>query len=143
MKHGLTNKQQQCYDFVRDYIKGNGMPPSYDEIRDGLGLASKSQVHRYIAALVERGYVSTIPNRARSIVILPEIDHVANVSQLTQIASAAKSYFQVHDDWQRFQKKHPVHADNSEYHAPIVAERLSTLRKRVAEQFNTLKKLVA
>jgi len=53
------------------------------------------------------------------------------VPKLRQIAAAAKIYFQAHDAWQVFRQRHPHHADNSEYHAPLVSERFNRLKELV------------
>jgi len=73
---GLTRKQRALYEFIRDYVAANhGVPPSFDEMKDAIGLASKSGVHRLINSIEERGYISRLPNRARAIMLLdkPEI----------------------------------------------------------------------
>ncbi|MGB2410669.1 MAG: transcriptional repressor LexA, partial [Candidatus Puniceispirillaceae bacterium] len=46
------------------------VPPSFDEMRDALGLASKSGIHRLVSGLEERGYIRRLANRARAIEIL-------------------------------------------------------------------------
>ena len=46
------------------------VPPSFDEMRDALGLASKSGIHRLVSALEERGFIRRLANRARAIEIL-------------------------------------------------------------------------
>lgn len=43
------------------------MPPSFDEMKDALDLASKSGIHRLITALEERGFIRRLPNRARAL----------------------------------------------------------------------------
>ncbi|MCL6708730.1 transcriptional repressor LexA [Pseudomonas sp. R2.Fl] len=50
------------------------MPPSFDEMKDALDLASKSGIHRLITALEERGFIRRLPNRARALEVikLPE-----------------------------------------------------------------------
>ena len=61
------------------------MPPSFDEMRDALGLASKSGVHRLVSGLEERGYIRRLANRARAIEIL----RPAGTPSLTQAVAAA------------------------------------------------------
>ena len=46
------------------------VPPSFDEMRDALGLASKSGIHRLVSGLEERGYIRRLANRARAIEII-------------------------------------------------------------------------
>lgn len=62
-----TPRQKQAYDFIRSFIDKEGYGPSYQEIQEGLGLSSKSEVHRLVYALRERGLIELIPNRARCI----------------------------------------------------------------------------
>lgn len=52
---GLTKRQKQVLDFIKDYITDSGgVGPSYQEIADGVGLTSKSSVHRVVHALIDR-----------------------------------------------------------------------------------------
>jgi repressor LexA len=55
-------------------MKESGVPPSFDEMKDALNLASKSGIHRLITALEERGFIRRLPNRARALEVikLPE-----------------------------------------------------------------------
>jgi repressor LexA len=70
----LTRKQLELLRFIRDRIKHEGVPPSFEEMKDELSLKSKSGVHRLITALEERGFIHRMPHRARAleIVKLPE-----------------------------------------------------------------------
>ena len=68
MSGGLTKRQSRCIGFIRRYAdQHDGVSPSYEEIGAALGLRSKSGVHRIIMALKERGFIETLPNRARAI----------------------------------------------------------------------------
>ena len=70
----LTRKQQELLLFIHERMKESGVPPSFDEMKDALDLASKSGIHRLITALEERGFIRRLPNRARAIEVikLPE-----------------------------------------------------------------------
>jgi repressor LexA len=73
LKMGMTRKQQELYDFIVAYIGANdGVAPSYEEMKNELGLASKSGVHRLMNALEERGMIQRLPYRARAIKIMDE-----------------------------------------------------------------------
>jgi repressor LexA len=52
----------------------NGIAPSFDEMKDALGLRSKSGIHRLISGLEERGFIRRIQHRARALEVarLPE-----------------------------------------------------------------------
>jgi SOS-response transcriptional repressor LexA len=62
----LTEQQEKLWRF----IKGCERSPSYDEMMAALGTNSRGHVSMMIAALRDKGYVSYLPNRARSIVAL-------------------------------------------------------------------------
>lgn len=70
----LTRKQQELLFFIQERMKESGIPPSFDEMKDALDLASKSGIHRLITALEERGFIRRLPNRARALEVikLPE-----------------------------------------------------------------------
>lgn len=66
----LTQKQKDLLLLIDSKIKSTGVPPSYDEMKDALGLASKSGIHRLITALEERGFIRRLPNKARALEVL-------------------------------------------------------------------------
>ena len=66
----LTQKQKDLLLLIDKKIKATGVPPSYDEMKDALGLASKSGIHRLITALEERGFIRRLPNKARALEVL-------------------------------------------------------------------------
>ena len=66
----LTQKQKDLLLLIDKRIKMVGIPPSYDEMKDHLGLASKSGIHRLITALEERGFIRRLPNKARALEVL-------------------------------------------------------------------------
>jgi SOS regulatory protein LexA len=70
----LTRKQHELLLFIHERLKESGIPPSFDEMKEALDLASKSGIHRLITALEERGFIRRLPNRARALEVikLPE-----------------------------------------------------------------------
>ncbi|MBK5945476.1 repressor LexA [Rhodobacter veldkampii DSM 11550] len=70
----LTRKQLELLDFIQKRVARDGVPPSFDEMKDALDLRSKSGIHRLITALEERGFIRRLAHRARAIEIvkLPE-----------------------------------------------------------------------
>ena len=66
----LTSKQRELLIFLTKYLEDNEVSPSFDEMREAVGLASKSGIHRLVSALEERGYIRRLANRARAIEIL-------------------------------------------------------------------------
>lgn len=70
----LTRKQLDLLEFIHKRTQRDGVPPSFDEMKDALDLRSKSGIHRLITALEERGFIRRLAHRARAIEIvkLPE-----------------------------------------------------------------------
>ena len=70
----LTRKQLDLLNFIHKRIQRDGVPPSFDEMKEALDLRSKSGIHRLITALEERGFIRRLAHRARAIEIvkLPE-----------------------------------------------------------------------
>ncbi|PPB81692.1 repressor LexA [Albidovulum inexpectatum] len=70
----LTRKQLELLEFIHARLAQDGVPPSFDEMKDALNLRSKSGIHRLITALEERGFIRRLAHRARAIEIvrLPE-----------------------------------------------------------------------
>lgn len=70
----LTKKQRDLLVYIHEKMAEGDLAPSFDEMKEALGLKSKSGVHRLIEALVERGFLERLPNRARALNIrkLPE-----------------------------------------------------------------------
>lgn len=70
----LTFQQEKLLKFIIDYQKKNNITPSFDEMKDGLDLKSKSGIHRIVSALEERGYIKKLNNRARAIEIIKNVN---------------------------------------------------------------------
>jgi repressor LexA len=70
----LTRKQYDLLHFIHRRLQRDGVPPSFDEMKEALDLRSKSGIHRLITALEERGFIRRLAHRARAIEIvrLPE-----------------------------------------------------------------------
>lgn len=54
----LTVKQQAILTFIQDFMARQHYPPTYEEIRSGLGLSTKSLVDYHLTALEEAGLIS-------------------------------------------------------------------------------------
>ena len=66
----LTHQQQRLLLLIKEHLDNDGVPPSFDEMKDALGLASKSGIHRLIMGLEERGFIRRLPHKARALEIL-------------------------------------------------------------------------
>jgi repressor LexA len=66
----LTRKQYELLVYIDQQLRKNGISPSFDEMKDALGLKSKSGIHRLITGLEERGFIRRLPHRARALEVL-------------------------------------------------------------------------
>ncbi len=66
----LTRKQNELLLFINQRIKDGGVSPSFDEMKEALGLKSKSGIHRLITGLEERGFIRRLAHRARALEVL-------------------------------------------------------------------------
>lgn len=66
----LTRKQKDLLFLIRDRLSTDSVPPSFDEMKEALGLRSKSGIHRLITGLEERGFIKRLPHRARALEII-------------------------------------------------------------------------
>lgn len=77
----LTRKQIQLLDFIQKRMARDGVPPSFDEMKEALDLRSKSGIHRLVTALEERGFIRRLPHRARALEIVRLPDALAEAAE--------------------------------------------------------------
>jgi len=66
----LTKRQRQLYEFIGNFVQTHGYSPSFEEIREGLGLNSLATVHKHVTNLEKKGLLHRDANRSRSIDLL-------------------------------------------------------------------------
>ena len=66
----LTVRQSQVLNLIIESVEKNGVCPSFEEMKQAIGVKSKSGIHSIITALEERGYIRKLPNRARAVEVL-------------------------------------------------------------------------
>ncbi len=67
----LTKRQKEFLEFLASYLEKRGYSPSYEEIAEGLSLASLATVHKHITALEAKNYLKRGFNQSRSLEISP------------------------------------------------------------------------
>ena len=70
----LTERQNELLRFIFLRDSKDGIAPSFEEMKEAMGLRSKGTVHRLVAALERRGFVRRFPklSRALEVIRLPE-----------------------------------------------------------------------
>ena len=75
----VTKRQKEVLDFITSYVRDHGYSPSYEEMADGLALASVATVHKHVSALQAKDYLKRAPNLSRSLEVtskwIREQDH--------------------------------------------------------------------
>lgn len=66
----LTKKQYDLLLLIDKRLKSDGVPPSFEEMKEALGLKSKSGIHRLITSLEERHFIRRLPHKARAIEVI-------------------------------------------------------------------------
>jgi repressor LexA len=68
-KQGLSPRQAELLGIIKSFIDVRGYSPSIKELSE-IRETVPSNIHRLIAALVDRGYVTNRPGFARSLSVL-------------------------------------------------------------------------
>jgi repressor LexA len=63
----VTRRQKEVLDFIAQFIEQHGYSPSYEEIAQGLQLASLATVHKHISTLEAKQYLKRGFNQSRSL----------------------------------------------------------------------------
>ena len=77
---GMTPRMRALLAFIQAYSARHEQMPSFQEMADGLGLRSKSGVHRLITSLEERGHIERLRSRARAM-------RISNAQTVTTISA--------------------------------------------------------
>ena len=70
---GLTPRQQQVLDFIRESVRANGYPPTVREICTALHLSSPSTVHAHLANLERLGLIKRDPTKPRALDVVQDL----------------------------------------------------------------------
>jgi repressor LexA len=68
----LTKRQQEIFDFVKQYVSEHGYPPTVRDIGKAIGLTSSSTVHAHLANLEKLGLLRRDPTKPRAIEVLKD-----------------------------------------------------------------------
>src|SRR5476651_312430 len=91
----LTRKQHELLLFINRRLAQDGVSPSFEEMKDALGLKSKSGIHRLISGLEERGFIRRLPHRARALEVMkrPEEMSIGEAPDTTANTLTGRSRF--------------------------------------------------
>ncbi len=87
----LTKQQLKLFTIIDASLKKDGVCPSFEEMKNLIGLKSKSGIHRLIKSLEERGFIKQIPNKARALEIIKYPENFGdNVKNFTAVNDNVK-----------------------------------------------------
>ncbi len=91
-KDRLTQRQNEAYEFIRDYVERNRKPPTMSEIGEALGIASSNGVYKLLRALEQKGWIEREKHAARGIELVeeqPSLPGMRNVPSLPIVSRTA------------------------------------------------------
>ena len=74
---GLSDKQIQILQYIKNELTLRGYPPSIREICKAVGLSSTSSVHAHLNTLEEKGYIKKGTNKRRALELI-DIDDICS-----------------------------------------------------------------
>ncbi len=92
-KPGLSAKQREILEYIKECILSKGYPPSVREICEAVNLSSTSSVHSQLNTLEKKGYIRRDPTKPRTLEIVGDDDfnlarrEIVNVPLLGQVAA--------------------------------------------------------
>lgn len=92
----MTPQQRKLLTFIEENTVDD-VSPSYEEMRKGMGLKSKSGINRLIKGLERRGYITRMPNMARSITVVSKPAKGEILLMVTKHTKLDNPYFQAKD----------------------------------------------
>lgn len=65
--NGITSRQLLVLEFIKTFVQMKGHSPSMQDIANGLGMKSRSNIHRIVHDLRKHGALSIRPHKFRTI----------------------------------------------------------------------------
>lgn len=67
MERTQTSRHSQVLRFIQAFVDDNGYPPTYEEIRQAIGLSSRSHAAYYLSVLEDQGFIERTPYAPRAL----------------------------------------------------------------------------
>lgn len=68
----VSLKHKKLLRYFHSFVERFGRAPTYQELADGLHLASRSNAYRTVTELVELGLIKRTPSKSRALHIIPK-----------------------------------------------------------------------
>ena len=86
---GLTPRQEQVLEFIRESVRANGYPPTVREICAALDLSSPSTVHAHLANLERLGLIKRDPTKPRALDVVGDLRPPRPLPLVGRVAAGA------------------------------------------------------
>ena len=84
----LNEREQVIYDYIIEFARAKGYPPSVREIGTAVGLKSSSTVHKYLSSMEEKGFLRRDPLKPRALEVLkPKIPKKIREARNNEVVS--------------------------------------------------------
>jgi SOS-response transcriptional repressor LexA len=95
---GISERMQECFTAIQTHILRHGSAPSYLQLKNALGLKSKSGVYRLVCELQERGWITFKARRPQSIAIVPHQPNAFGHILPPAVEAALRAYCVKHNE---------------------------------------------
>jgi len=82
MERGLTSSQKKLLDFLKDFIRKKGFPPTLREIASHFGLKGPKAPQKTLSILERKGYIKKVPGESRAIEVLGSLQALGQTISL-------------------------------------------------------------
>mgnify|MGYP001605178991 CR=1 FL=1 len=108
-KEIITKRQKELLSIIYDYIKNSGYPPSFEEMKNELDVASNPSIIDLLTKLVKQRFIERTESSARSMKILPLGYEILNKPPLapflgTTSAGPMTEAIEIPGEWQTISK---------------------------------------
>ena len=87
--NGLTARQQQIFDLIRDHIQTTGYPPTRAEIAEHFGYRSVNAAEQHLKALEKKGMIEIVKGTSRGIRLMDDSAANAGIPIVGDVAAGA------------------------------------------------------
>lgn len=110
MKSEATKRQIDLLTVIYQYIKGVGFPPTFEEMRENLGVSSNQSVIDLLCKLEKRGLIKKSEGSARGLSLLPTAYKVLGEPVLAPFlgftsAGVPMEAIEISGEWQSISKE--------------------------------------
>ena len=90
----ITAPQLKVLEYIKEFQRVKGYPPSNREIAEGTGYASSSTVHNHLDKLEDKGFIRRNPTKPRALEVIGEPISAEVTPELVWLRSEALRFQQ-------------------------------------------------